>query len=203
MSSVQRIVLASGNAGKLRELAAMLEGTHLQVSSLRDYQPIAEPEEPYDTFEGNARHKARYYHQMLGLDSASAVLADDSGLCVDALGGAPGVYSAHYAGEPRSDERNNAYLLEQMAGFPRSEQRAAHFVCVLAIVGAGIDRTYRGEVHGHLARALSGSRGFGYDVLFVPRGYSQTFGELQDSVKRQISHRSVALQAMLRDVAAW
>lgn len=203
MTMPRQIVLASGNAGKLRELRTMLADTGIEVLALRDFPPVAEPDEPYDTFEGNARHKARYYWQMLSLSPAQFVLADDSGLCVDALGGAPGVYSARYAGEPRSDERNNHKVLEQMALRTNPSERRAHFTCVLALVGDGIERCYHGQVDGRLAAGMSGSRGFGYDVMFIPDGHRHTFGELDDVVKAQISHRSRALARLLEDIRTW
>jgi XTP/dITP diphosphohydrolase len=126
------------------------------------------------------------------------VLADDSGVCIDALGGAPGVYSAHYAGKHGDDAANNALVLEKLAGLP-PEKRGAHYVAVLVLADPqGVVRAEsRGECHGRLRSAPSGAGGFGYDPLFEVRNYHRTFGELGPAVKRALSHRARAMQSML------
>lgn len=188
------VVVGSSNQKKAAELAEFLDGLPYSVRSLRDYAAVPEPVEDGDTFEANARKKARYYAAHLGV----ACLADDSGLVVDALGGAPGVYSARYAGEPCDDAANNARVLAELAGVSDPE-RTARFVCCAALaVPDGNCHAEFGEVSGRIAHACSGDRGFGYDAVFVPDGYAHTFGVLDPAIKRRISHRSRALAAMRR-----
>ncbi len=185
------LVVATGNMGKLREIRAHLEGVPLDVRSLADFPPMAAPEEDQDTFEGNARLKACYYAERLG----AWVLADDSGLEVDALGGAPGVHSARYAGEQGNDEANNARLLRELHGVP-DEKRTARFRCVLCITGEGLpggERCFSGVVEGRILHAPRGTDGFGYDPLFFHEALGCTTAEIPLAEKNRISHRGQAL----------
>jgi XTP/dITP diphosphohydrolase len=189
------LVVGSRNAKKRDELVALLAPYGIGVQTLADFPDLAhEVEEDGDTFEHNARKKATEYASALG----RWVLADDSGVCVDALGGAPGVYSAHYAGTHGDDTANNALVLEKLAGLP-PEKRGAHYVAVLVLADPqGLVRAEsRGECHGRLRTTPSGAGGFGYDPLFEVREYHRTFGELGPAVKRALSHRARAMRKML------
>lgn len=177
---------ATSNPGKLREF--QLAAPDFEVRALAG-KP-APPEETGATFEENAVAKAEYY----GRFCQGYLFADDSGLEVDALGGAPGVYSARYAGEHATDRQNNALLLERMQ---RCGDRTARFVCVIALVkDARLVRTFRGSVEGRILEAARGLGGFGYDPLFYYAPFGYTFGEAPIEDKMKVSHRAQALQAM-------
>jgi len=187
-------LIGSGNPGKAAEMADLLDGLPWIVKSLADFPPTSEPEEKATAFEENALLKARYYSNLFHVATA----ADDSGLVVDALGGAPGVRSARYAGEPCDDAANNAKLLAALADVP-TERRTARFVCCAAVAfPKGPSHADMGTVEGRIAPEPRGSRGFGYDPLFIPEGYTLTFGELEPEIKQAISHRARALHK-LRD----
>ena len=187
------LLIGSANPDKARELVELMAGLPWEVRSLKDYSAVAEPEESGATFEENAILKARYYSAHFGV----ACVADDSGLEVDALDGAPGVYSARYAGEPCSYDDNNDKLLEALDGVPWHE-RTARFRCcaALAIPGDPEPHVESGTIEGHIAAICEGEQGFGYDPLFVPRGEDMTFGQLSPSEKHAISHRGRAFQQM-------
>lgn len=183
------LVIGSGNRDKARELATLLAGLPWEVKSLADFPPLPEPEEIGVTFEENALLKARYYSAALG---GVVCVADDSGLAVDALGGAPGVYSARYAGEGCSYADNNAKLLDALQDFAWHE-RGARFVCCAAFHDpAGEEHIELGTVEGRIASECFGENGFGYDPLFVPNGEDRTFGEMTPGEKHRISHRGRA-----------
>ena len=185
-----KIVLASGNRGKLAELGEMLAPLGVTLQSQAELGIAPAPEEGL-TFVENALDKARHASAHSGLPA----IADDSGLAVDALGGAPGVYSARYAGVHGDDAANNRKLLADLEG---RKDRGAAFVCVLALCGpGGGEWLIRGECRGHLTHAPAGNNGFGYDPLFVPDGYDRTFAELGAEVKNRISHRSAALRNLM------
>ena len=191
-----RLVLASNNAGKLREFRSLLAPLGVEVVTQGELG-IAEAEEPHVTFVENALAKARHAARLSGLPA----LADDSGICVTALGGAPGVLSARYAGEPRSDARNNARLLADLA--PHGD-RSAHYVCVLVLVRHADDPQpliAEGEWHGKLLSAARGDGGFGYDPLFLIPALGQTVAELPAEQKNRLSHRGQAM-ARLADLLA-
>ena len=186
------LLIGSGNRDKTRELEALLAETDWTVKSLREFPAVDEPEEDRDTFEGNALLKARYYGQTFGV----ACVADDSGIVVDALDGAPGVYSARYAGHGCTYSDNNKKLLRELAGKP---DRTARFVCCAAFYGQDEESfTEVGTCEGVVAPEPRGTHGFGYDPLFIPQGFSQTFGELKPERKHAISHRGKAFRAMAR-----
>ncbi|MFS3127814.1 RdgB/HAM1 family non-canonical purine NTP pyrophosphatase [Nocardioides sp. Bht2] len=186
-----RIFLASRNAKKLREmeriLAPLVPG--VQVLGLDDVVEYDEPIEDAPTFEGNALIKARAGVAATGLPS----LADDSGICVDALNGMPGVLSARWAGPPKSDQRNNELLLAQLSDVP-DERRGGHFACAVALcLPGGSEQVVEGRMDGHVIREVRGEGGFGYDVLFVADGYERTTAELSVAEKDAISHRGKAM----------
>ena len=159
--------------------------------SLKDLGFEGEIAETEATFEGNALLKARFIYQKYGVSA----LADDSGLEVEALGQRPGVLSARYSGENATAASNNALLQKEMEG---KQNRNARFVAVLALVLEGEEHIFRGEVNGTIAQKCMGTHGFGYDPLFIPDGFDQTFGQLPSEIKQQISHRSKAIK-QLRD----
>lgn len=187
------MILATSNANKLREIRAILRDINIEILSLSDVGLAGiEIEEDGETYEENALKKAREIMRLTGKD----VIADDSGLEVDALDGAPGVYSARFSGTGANDARNNALLLEKLSGVP-DEQRTARFVSVVGIAYAdGRERTVRGTVEGRIGYEAHGSNGFGYDPLFYYPEEGCTFAQLDPAVKNTISHRSRALRAL-------
>ena len=192
-----KIVLASNNRGKLAELQAMLAPLDVELVRQADLG-IPEAEEPFRTFVENALAKARHAAELTGLPA----LADDSGLCVTALGGAPGVFSAHYAGEPRSDQRNNARLLADLAGVA---DRRAHYVAVLVLLRSAADPQpviAQGEWHGEIIDAPRGAGGFGYDPYFLVPDLGLTVAELPHEEKNRRSHRGQALAQLLARLRA-
>jgi XTP/dITP diphosphohydrolase len=196
---VKRAVLASSNAGKLRELAALLEPLGLELLT-QGSLGIASPEETGRTFLDNALLKARHAAAHARLPA----LADDSGLEVDALGGAPGVWSARYAGEGATDEQNLAKLMHELAargGAPRS----ARYQCVIVLVRSAEDPAplvARGTWEGHIAGQRAGSGGFGYDPVFVPSGGTLTAAQLPAADKNRLSHRGQALARLIAMLSA-
>lgn len=190
---INKIVLASSNDGKIREFQALLAPLAWQVIAQSNLN-VSDAEEPHVTFIENALAKARHAAQYTGLPA----LADDSGLCVRALQGAPGVHSARFAGEPRSDERNNSLLIERLQG---QIDRRAHYVCVLVFVRHAQDPQpiiVEGEWHGEIATAPRGKNGFGYDPYFWLSDYAQTSAELSVEIKNRLSHRGIACQKLLQ-----
>jgi len=181
------LIIASNNSGKIAEIAGLLPDIPLR--SMRDIGYDLEIPEPYDTFAANAYQKAMTIYRFCG----KAVLADDSGLCVDALKGGPGVFSARYAGDPASDEANNIKLLQELTGV---RDRSAHYIAILCLILEGTPYYFTGRCDGHIALRPEGSSGFGYDPLFIPEAYNRTFGELDSGIKKQISHRAKALHLL-------
>lgn len=197
---MKTVVIASNNAHKIDEIRAALDFEGWEFTSLKEAGVASDPEENAETFEGNARIKARAAHEVSG----RAVLADDSGLEVDALQGEPGVRSARYAGVHGDDAANNRRLLEKLAGIPDAE-RTARFVCALVFVDEdGTELTARGTVEGRIGYEEKGTEGFGYDPLFLPDdfGGSRTFAEVSQSEKTAISHRGRALNDLKAQIEA-
>ena len=190
---MNKLVIASNNPGKLREFHRMLAPLGIEVLT-QSQLGISEAEEPHCTFVENALAKARHVSRASGLPA----LADDSGICVDALGGAPGVISARYAGDnPKSDERNNEKLLREMQG---AADRRAHYYCVLVLVRHADDPQpliAEGEWHGEIFSKERGDGGFGYDPIFWLPQFGKTAAELSHDEKAQISHRAQALKVLL------
>jgi XTP/dITP diphosphohydrolase len=182
---------ATGNAGKLREFRMAAETAPVEIELLPAYKQLPECVEDGDTFEANAIKKALHY----GPHASGLLFADDSGLEVDALGGAPGVYSARYSGLGATDESNNRLLLERMRGV---QNRAVRFVCRIALVeGTRLIGVYAGAVEGVLLEEERGDGGFGYDPLFWVPAFGCTFGEAAAEQKFSLSHRGQAFRAML------
>jgi len=185
---LRQLVLASNNPGKIREISAILAPLAIEVIPQAQLN-IPEADEPHGTFIENALAKARHAAAASGLPA----LADDSGICVDALDGAPGVYSARFAGDPKSDERNNQRLLELLA---HSDNRTARYYCVIVVLRHVDDPQpliAEGEWHGEVLRAPRGTGGFGYDPLFLDPRLGLTGAELPMEKKNRISHRGKAL----------
>lgn len=194
---MKRLVVATTNQGKLREIQAILAPLNWEVISTKAYQEFPEIEERGTTFEANAIEKARATAAFTG----ETALADDSGLEVDYLGGAPGVYSARFAGEPKDDDANNAKLLRLLEGVPQ-EKRAARFRCVIAVAfPEGRVLTADGRCEGYILTELRGAGGFGYDPLFYVPEFGKTFAELPIEVKNRISHRAAALAKIKETLA--
>ena len=194
---MKKLVLASNNPGKLREFQFLLQPLGVEVLTQAQLG-IAEAEEPHATFIENALAKARHVSRLSGLPA----LADDSGICVSALGGAPGVQSARYAGEPKSDQRNNEKLLREMQGIT---DRRAHYYCVLVLLRHADDPQpliAEGEWHGEIALQPSGEGGFGYDPLFWLAEMNKTSAQLEREQKHAISHRGKALRVLLKKLQA-
>ena len=194
---MDKLVLASGNAGKLKELSSLLAPLGIEVLPQSAFN-VSEAEEPHPSFVENAIAKARHAARATGLPA----LADDSGLCVDVLGGAPGVLSARFAGEPKSDARNNALLLERLADEPK---RGARFYCALALVRHADDPQpliTTGEWRGVILDAPRGQAGFGYDPLFLVPDLEQTAAEIPAELKNVLSHRGSAFRQLLDKLRA-
>jgi XTP/dITP diphosphohydrolase len=190
---MKKLVIASNNAGKLREFQHMLAPLGIEVLT-QSQLGISEAEEPHCTFVENALAKARHVSRESGLPA----LADDSGICVDVLGGAPGVLSARYAGEPKSDQRNNEKLLQVMHG---QNNRRAHYYCVLVLVRHADDPQpiiAEGEWQGEIAQQERGEGGFGYDPLFWLPELGKMSAELSRDEKAVLSHRAKALTILLQ-----
>ncbi len=186
-----KLILASNNAHKLREIKEILGGCFDEIVTLREAGIVHETVEDGETFLDNARKKAREIAEISGC----CALADDSGLCVDALGGAPGVYSARFAGEHGDDEANNELLLEKLQGV---ENRAAHFTCAVVLAYPdGRELSAEGYFYGEITHAPAGENGFGYDPLFFLPAYGCTSAQLSPEEKNRISHRGNALRALL------
>ncbi|MFZ2258880.1 MAG: RdgB/HAM1 family non-canonical purine NTP pyrophosphatase [Clostridiaceae bacterium] len=218
-----KIIVASNNKHKIEEIKAMLdglklngqklEGQKLEVRSLKEEGIEIDPEETGKTFEENAYIKAKAVYDYMKAkekqDPAKAdsrnyrnnlVLADDSGLAVDHLEGAPGVFSARWAGTPCNDQANNEKLLKEMAGVPM-EKRQAKFVCAMVLIGHKIDIRVHGEAPGYLIEVEKGFHGFGYDPIFFSSDLAKTFAEASAIEKNHVSHRAKALKELKKELA--
>jgi XTP/dITP diphosphohydrolase len=194
----RRIVLASSSAAKLREISMMLQGLAWEIVP-QGQLGVDATDEPHPTFVENALAKARHASACTGMPA----LADDSGLCVDALNGAPGVFSARFAGAGASDQNNNVELLRRLAGVT---QRQAHYTCVLVAVRTAEDAeplVVDARWYGEIAQAPRGEGGFGYDPLFYVSDLGVTAAELDPAHKNRISHRGLALNALAEKLAGW
>lgn len=188
---MKRIVLATKNKGKIKEMRELLAPMNIEVLSLADFSPVDDAEENGATFAENAMLKARYYFAHTG----TPCLADDSGLEVDALGGRPGVYSARYSGEDATDAANNAKVLREMEGIEK-DKRTARFRCAMAFVGEGVELTTDGTCEGTLLTEERGQGGFGYDPIFYVPKFDRTLAEMSSEEKNSISHRGAAVRKM-------
>ncbi|HZI61014.1 MAG TPA: RdgB/HAM1 family non-canonical purine NTP pyrophosphatase [Pyrinomonadaceae bacterium] len=187
---MRSLLLGTRNPGKIYEIKLILGDLRLEFSSLNDFPDVAVAVEDADTYAGNAIKKARFYAREAGVPT----LADDSGLEVEALGGAPGVISHRYAGDNANDADRRRFLLSKLTE-TGSDNRRARFVCAIAIatVAGEVLNLSEGICEGTITFEPRGESGFGYDPLFVPERYDQTFGELSDEIKNRISHRARAL----------
>lgn len=184
----KKLVVATNNAHKLEEIAAIL-GNEMELLSLKDIQCHADIPETADTLEGNARQKALYIYENYGMDC----FADDTGLEVEALDGAPGVFSARYAGDGHDSEANMQKLLRELEG---KENRKAQFRTAICLIMNGEEHLFEGIVKGEIIQEKRGGAGFGYDPIFVPEGYDLTFAELGNDIKNTISHRARAVEKL-------
>lgn len=185
----KRLVFATNNAHKLEEIRAIL-GNSIEILNLADIHCHADIPETADTLEGNARQKSRYVYEHYGLDC----FADDTGLEVESLGGAPGVYSARYAdGQGHDSQANMNKLLKEME---EKNDRKAQFRTIISLIEKGEERQFEGIVKGQITREKRGESGFGYDPIFQPDGYETTFAELGGDIKNRISHRARAVAAL-------
>ncbi len=194
MALSRPLVLATKNRGKISEFRALFEDSDMDIKTLNDFGPIPSVMEDGETFEENAVKKARFTARVLGIPA----LADDSGLTVKALGGAPGVYSARYAGLNADDEANNRKLLSEMKDV---KDRTASFVCVLALaVPRGPALIYEGACEGTIGPAPMGDKGFGYDPLFYYPPLKKTFAQMSRSEKNSVSHQGRAIDEMRKEL---
>lgn len=184
----KKLVFATNNAHKLEEIASIL-GDKIELLSLKDIHCQVDIPETANTLEGNAIQKAEYIHQHYGMDC----FADDTGLEVEALNGAPGIYSARYAGEGHDSEANMKKLLENMQD---KENRKAQFRTAICLIMDGEKHLFEGIVKGEIIKEKKGGAGFGYDPIFVPEGYDLTFAELGNDIKNTISHRAKAVEKL-------
>lgn len=193
------IVIATGNVGKAKEFAALFGAAGYEIKTLKDFPDLPDVAETGTTFEANARLKAETISQLI----QQPVLADDSGLCVDALSGMPGVYSARFAGEQKSDAANNAKLLHELYDVP-DEKRGAHFHCTLVFAAPQKDSlVVSTDWYGRIGRIPRGDYGFGYDPLFIPDGMEKTSAELLPTEKNHLSHRGQAMAKLQDQWQAW
>ena len=186
----KKLVVATNNAHKLEEISAIL-GDEMELLSLKDINCHADIPETANTLEGNARQKAMYIYENYGMDC----FADDTGLEVDALNGAPGVFSARYAGDGHDSEANMQKLLKELEG---KGNRKAQFRTAICLIMKGKEYLFEGIVKGEIIAEKRGGAGFGYDPIFVPEGYEQTFAELGNDIKNTISHRARAVEKLCK-----
>ena len=187
---MRKLVFATNNKHKLDEARKILNGS-VEVLSLADIDCDADIPETADTLEGNALIKARYVKEHFGYDC----FADDTGVVVDALDGAPGVYSARYAGEDCNSQKNMEKLLVELEGV---DNRRAAFVTCIALLLRGGEHIFKGEIAGIITEVAKGDAGFGYDPIFMPFEYDKTFAELGDDIKNKISHRARAMEQLAK-----
>jgi XTP/dITP diphosphohydrolase len=184
------LVVATKNKKKLQEIKDILKGLDVEVASVADYSGTPRIIENGKTFKENAIKKALKFARFTG----KLTLGEDSGLCIDALGGKPGIYSSRFSGKDKNDAKNNEKVLRLLAGVPQS-RRIAHYVCAVALADKdGLLGVVEGKCHGRIGFELKGARGFGYDPLFVIPEYNKTFAQLGERIKHKMSHRYHALE---------
>ncbi|MDZ4748631.1 MAG: RdgB/HAM1 family non-canonical purine NTP pyrophosphatase [Saprospiraceae bacterium] len=196
MKHQKQLLFASANRHKLKEMRQLIPDMY-RLSGLSDFSIHEEIPEPFDTFEANAAAKASYVYQKTGIPC----FADDSGLVVDALDGRPGVLSARYAGEHKKSEEN---ILKVLSELMSRQDRTARFIAVIAFQQNETDVfLFSGSIEGTIAYAPFGAGGFGYDPVFIPAGFDQTFAQLSPTLKNQISHRARAMQLFLNSLSGY
>ena len=189
-----KLIFATHNKNKLKEVKSLIPNT-IELLSLDDINLLEEIEETATTIEGNALLKAQTIYKQTGINC----FADDSGLLVDALDGAPGVYSARYAGEHKSDSDNLEKLLNELLG---KDNRNAHFKTIMALIINGKEYLFEGKIEGRIIIEKRGANGFGYDPIFVPDGYKETFAEMSSDLKNVISHRAQAMKKLVEFITS-
>ncbi len=189
---MKKILIATKNKGKLNDIKEIFKELDVEIISLLDFDEVIEIEETGSSFEENAQIKARACFEKYEIPS----IGDDSGLIVDQLNGAPGIYSARYASENATDEQNNQKLIDELKRFP--EPHRAKFVCVASYYDGNKFINSYGEINGRIIPEIRGSNGFGYDPMFIPNGFYKTFGEFSIEDKNKISHRSVAFKKLYK-----
>lgn len=190
-----KIIFATGNKNKLNEIRAIMDGYGFDIVTSKDEGIAADPEENGESFEVNALIKAKAVYELS--DRRSVVMADDSGLCIDALNGAPGIYSARFMGHDTSYDIKNAEILKRMMNVPE-EERSARFVCaVAAVLPCGREVTVCEAMEGRIAHSMAGGNGFGYDPIFFLPEFGRTSAEVSEQAKNLISHRGKAIRHML------
>jgi len=195
---MKQLIVATGNAHKVEEFDGLLAGCGFEVASAKVCGGMPDVVEDGDTFAANARIKALALRALA--PTGSWIISDDSGLEVDALGGAPGIYSARYAGEGASDLDNLNKLLLELEQLPEAD-RSARFRCVLCLIDPeGVEQFFDGACEGIIGTAPTGSAGFGYDPIFVLEGYTESFAELGEATKSRLSHRALAVAAMRKSL---
>jgi XTP/dITP diphosphohydrolase len=187
-----KLIFATHNKNKLREVRSLIPNT-IELLSLDDINLLEEIEETATTIEGNALLKAQTIYKQTGINC----FADDSGLLVDVLNGAPGVYSARYAGDHKNDSDNLEKLLKDLSD---KDNRNAHFKTVMALIINGKEYLFEGIINGTITTEKSGANGFGYDPIFLPNGYTETFAEMSSEIKNVISHRAKAMKQLIEFV---
>ena len=189
-----KLIFVIYNKNKLKEVRSLIPNT-IELLNLDDINLLEEIEETATTIEGNALLKAQTIYKQTGINC----FADDSGLLVDALDGAPGVFSARYAGEHKSDSDNLEKLLKELSN---KDNRNAHFKTVMALIIDGKEYVFEGIINGTITAEKSGANGFGYDPIFLPNGYSETFAEMSSEIKNVISHRAKAMKKLIEFVTS-
>ena len=193
---MKQIFLATSNEGKIKEFRNLVEGLNIEVKSILDDIEIPEVDETEETFEGNSQKKALEISQFLNM----IVISDDSGLCVDALNGRPGVYSARYSGEDGNSERNIDKVLGELANIHEADKRSAKFVSVVSIAYPNDKiKSYRGEVEGRILNERDGKNGFGYDSIFYSIDLKKSFGQATPDEKKHVSHRARAFAQLRKE----
>jgi len=186
---MKKLVFATGNPNKVREASEILKSAY-EIVPMKDIGCVEDIPETSPTFEGNALQKARYLKEHFGVDC----FAEDTGLEIDALDGEPGVYTARYAGQPKSADRNMDLVLKKLEG---KENRTARFRTAIALIINGAEHIFEGQVEGKIDLAKSGDGGFGYDPIFIPDGYEDSFAVLPKEIKHKISHRARAMAKLV------
>lgn len=186
---MMKLVFATNNKNKIKEIKHLLNNS-LEILSLEDIQCFEDIPETYDTIEGNAIQKAQYVYENYGYNC----FADDTGLEIEALNGEPGIYSARYAGEEKNPEMNMNKVLDKLKNV---SNRNARFKTVIALIIDGKTTCFEGIVEGEIAHTKSGSEGFGYDPIFMPKGYNKTYSEMSLDIKNTMSHRAIATKKLI------
>lgn len=195
---MKKLIVASNNEHKIKEIKEILKDLALDIRSLKDENIFIDVEEDGKTFKENALKKAREIYKFLNNrdEKNFIVMSDDSGLVVDILNGEPGVYSARYAGEHGDSKKNNEKLLKKLSEF-NIEERKAHFICLVALINQeGKELTIEGKSYGYITENLKGNEGFGYDPIFFVKEFNKTFAEMTPEEKNSISHRGKALEKL-------